>query len=213
MNITVAVMAHPKRRLQAEYLGTILKYYPFMDVSIVYDEIGEEWHTGKRALLRGANRGDWHVVIQDDAILTPNFYENIEGAINSLDTKTLISLYTGTARPLPDRVSAAVEKAADGNMLESHQLFWGVGIALPADHIMPMLDYVEKIELQYDNKIGEFYRQNALPVYYTMPSLVDHDDDLGTLLEGHGHHISPEPRKAHRLAAGLVSWNKKRIYI
>lgn len=210
MNITVTVMAHPKRKAAAEALAIELKSYSFMDVSITYDEINEEWHTGKRALLRGVNRGDWHVVIQDDAILTPNLYENIEGAIRSLDIKTIFSLYTGTSRPLGRRVKAAVDKSPDGSWLRHHQLFWGVGIVIPSDHIMPMLEFVEDIALQYDNKIGEFYCQNGLPVYYCIPSLVDHDDAVGSLL---GHGQSPDPRVAHRLATGLVSWSNKKTYI
>jgi len=127
-----------------------------------------------------------------------------------LDQKTIISLYTGTSRPLGKRVQAAVDKAADGDMLRFHQLLWGVGIVIPTSHIQPMIEFVEDIELQYDNKIGEFYCNNGLPIYYTIPSLVDHDDDLGSLL---GHGQSPEPRVAHRPATGPITWTKKRHYI
>jgi hypothetical protein len=75
-------MAHPKRKAEAEALAVELKKYPFMDVTISYDGVDagteqEEWDNGKRAMLAGVDRGDWHCVIQDDAILTPNFYENI----------------------------------------------------------------------------------------------------------------------------------------
>lgn len=215
MIITATVMAHPKREKQARELQRQLLAYPFYTTSITWDEINEEWHTGKRALQAGllAGGGDWHVVIQDDAILTPDFYQNIEQMIYSLKQKTLISLYTGTARPLANRVAGAVRKTADGGFLRHHQLFWGVGIVIPTDHIMPMLDFVEDIDLQYDNKIGEFYCRNGLPVYYCIPSLVDHDDDIDSLLPGHGRDINFEPRVAHRVAKGLVSWTNKENYI
>jgi len=211
MKITVAIMAHPKRKKQAEALEREIRQYPFAAPQIIYDEINEEWHTGKRALRYGVGKGDWHVVIQDDAILTPDFYQNVQGAINAVPDKTIFSLYTGTSRPLGKRVAAAVAKANDGSWLQSHQLFWGVGIVIPESQIEPVLEFVENIQLQYDNKIGEFYCQNAIPVYYCMPSLVDHDDDLGSLL---GHGVSnPEPRRAHRLAVGRVNWTRRRIYI
>lgn len=219
MKISVAIMSHPKRTAEAaELLGQLLEY-PFSSHRLVTDclrpiEKAGEWQTGKRALRTGIEAGsDWHVVIQDDAILTPNFYENIEGAIKSLDQKTLVSLYTGTSRPLAGRVKAAVAKAQDGDMLRSHQLYWGVGIVIPTDHIKPMLEFVENIDLLYDNRIGEFYCRNGLPVYYTAPSLVNHDDDAESLLDGHGRAISPEPRVAHKLAVGLVAWSDKRIFI
>jgi len=213
MNISITVMAHPKRMEAAEALNDRLVQYPFISNTITWDEVNEEWHTGKRALQDGIGKGDWHVVIQDDALLTPNFYENIEGAINALPVKTLFSLYTGTARPLKRRVSDAVAKAGDGDWLQANQLFWGVGIVIPSDHIAPMLEFVEPIELQYDNKVGEFYCQNGLPVYYCIPSLVNHDDDLGTLIAGHGTDVSPEPRVAHRLATGSIRWTGKSHYI
>lgn len=213
MKISLAIMAHPARKQQAEFLFMQIRRYPFAGLQIVYDEDRVEWHTGKRAIEAGIGHGDWHVVIQDDAILTPDFYENIENAIKALPIKTLFSLYTGTARPLARRVKEAVEKASDGEWLKANQLFWGVGIAIPTDQIEPMLEFVEDIDLQYDNKIGEFYCRNNIPVYYTMPSLVNHNDALGSLLPGHGKQFNDEPRIAHKLATGRVKWTQKARFI
>lgn len=215
MNISVAVMATHSRQIQAEYLCSILKYYPFTNVSVIYDEVADgthesEWNNGKNALLDGLGRGDWHVVIQDDAILTPFFYENIVGAIQNVPTKSLISLYTGKARPLGKRVSLAVSKARDETWLQYWLLMWGVGIVIPTGQIKPMLEFVEGREEPYDTRIGIAYQRNRLPIYYTMPSLVDHDDDLDSLLD---HGKAPGSRVAHRLATGLVQWNNKVINI
>lgn len=219
MQISVTVMAHPKRRLQAEYLQAILAYYPFSHVGIVFDGENaashqEEWDNGTRALQDGLGKGDWHVVIQDDAILTPELYDNLVGAINNCPGgKALISLYTGKARPFPKRVQEAVDKAYHATWLRHYLLFWGVGIMLPTSHIEPMLEFVSDRTEQYDNRIGMFYQRNRLPIYYTMPSLVDHDDDLPSLLGGHGRDIDGEKRIAHRLATGLVTWNNQVIDI
>lgn len=213
MKISITVMAHPKRTAAAEDLNDRLVPQHFISNTITWDEKNNEWHTGKRALLDGVGKGDWHVIIQDDAILTPNFKQNIENAIKALDQKTLISLYTGTARPIPGRVAAAVKKATNGDFLRFHQLMWGVGIVIPTDHILPMLEFVEDIDLQYDNKIGEFYCQNGLPVYYTVPSLVDHDDDTDSLLDGHGRAIDAEKRVAHTLATGPIEFTGKSHFI
>lgn len=213
MKISIAVMAHPKRMVEAAELMTQILEYPFCDYRLITDATNTEWATGKRALQVGIGMGDWHVVIQDDAILTPNFYENIERAITALQQRTLISLYTGTSRPIPGRVKAAVDRAPDGSFLRFMQLMWGVGIVLPTSHIEPMLEFVEDIDLQYDNKIGEFYCRQGLPVYYTVPSLVDHNDDMPSLLPGHGRAINHEARKAHRLAGGLLDWTNTERFI
>lgn len=210
MNISIAIMAHPKRKAQAEALLAELQQYTFCDIGIIWDEMNIEWHTGERSLRFGVGKSDWHVVIQDDAILTPCFYDNIVGAIKSVPTKTLISLYTGTQRPFGERVRAAVDKAYYATWLKHYMLFWGVGILIPTDHIEPMLEFISDRTENYDTRIGIFYQRNMIPVYYTMPSLVDHDDDLGTLLN-HGDGITK--RVAHRVATGLVSWNKDVIDI
>lgn len=210
MNITATVMAHPRRKAEAEALYKKLIQYPFSEVSITWDEKNEEWDTGSRALSAGIGKGDWHVVVQDDAILTPDFYNNIVGAVSTLPHKTLVSLYTGTVRPLPDRVKAAVAKAQNDTWLKFWLLLWGVGIVIPSDHIEPVLEYCEGREELYDMRIGQFYQINRLQVYYTNPSLVDHDEDLGSLL---GHGKSPEPRRAHRVATGPVNWNNRAIDI
>lgn len=215
MMITAAVMAHPKRKAQAEALALQLKKYPFMDVSISYDtpDAGshqEEWDNGSRAMRAGVGRGDWHVVIQDDAILSPNFYENIVGAVNHVPTKSLISLYTGKPRPLGKRVQTAVNKVKDETWLSYWLLMWGVGLLIPSSHIEPMLDFVADRTEPYDTRIGIFYQRNMLPVYYTMPSLVDHNDNIDSLLE---HGKAEGARVAHRLATGLIVWNKQIINI
>lgn len=215
MNITVAVMAHPKRRERAEALALQLKQYPFMDVSISYDGVDagshqEEWDNGCRALMAGAQRGDWHVVIQDDAILTPNFYENVLGAAVNAPTKSLISLYTGKPRPMGKRVETAVNKVNDETWLTYILLMWGVGIMLPTGHIEHLIEFVADRTEPYDTRIGIFYQRNMLPVYYTMPSLVDHDDDMDSLLD---HGKAGGARVAHRLATGLIKWNNLVINI
>lgn len=208
-------MAHPKRKIYAEALAIELKKYPFVDVSISYDGVDahthqDEWNNGKRALLAGVDRADWHVVIQDDAILTPNFYENLQGAIQNVPMRTLVSLYTGKPRPMTKRVQTAVNKVTDETWLSYWLLMWGVGLLIPSGQIKPMLEFVEGREEPYDTRIGIAYQRNRLPVYYTMPSLVDHNDNIGSLLE---HGKAEGARVAHRLATGLIAWNNKVIPI
>lgn len=204
-------MAHPKRRQQANRLLAQLANYPFIQCYITWDEQNNEWHTGERALRSGIAAGaDWHIVIQDDAILSEDFYTNVEKALTYVPTKTLVSFYTGKVRPYGDRVATAVAKTKYASWLRFHLLLWGVCIAVPTDHIVHMLEYCEDRQEQYDTRIGIFYQRNMLPIYYTMPSLVDHDDDLGSLLN---HGQTEERRVAHNFVSGPVNWNRHVIDI
>lgn len=207
--ISCAIMAHPKRRKQANVLYSQLKKYPFTDCQIIWDTINDRWDTGERALRAGIGlAAGWHVVIQDDAILAPNFYDHLTRALRAAPVKSLISLYTGTARPLPRRVGAAVAKAGKNcSWLRYNVLMWGVGIVMPTWHIKEVIDFVSDRTEAYDFRIGWAYQRNRLPIFYTNPSLVDHDDDLGSLLN---HGQSPEPRRARNFIGDKsVTWNDR----
>ncbi len=209
MNISLSIMAHPSRKLQAEALYKKLKKFDFSKVSVTWDQINNEWDTGKRALLDNAG-SEWHVVLQDDAIICDDFYSEVVNAINNVPETSLISLYTGTVRPFRTRVQNAVKKATGVAWLRSYSLYWGVGIVIPTFHVEPMLEFVEGMIEPYDYRIGMFYRANILPVFYTNPSLVNHDDTIGSLV---GNGYAPEPRVAHNFASGPITWNRKFIDI
>lgn len=209
MKVTVAIMAHPSRQASAEALLAEIRLMPFAAPEIIYDERNSEWDTGYRSLKYGADKGDWHIVIQDDAILTPDFYRNVLNIITAVPTKTVVSLYTGKVRPLADRVKSAVDKAPDGSFLNHYMLMWGVGILLPSSHIEPLLDFVSDPrydDTAYDIRVGMFYHRNRLPIYYAIPSLVDHNDDLGSLI---GNGYAKERRVAHKLAEGVIKWTQE----
>jgi hypothetical protein len=89
-------------------------------------------------------------------------------------------------------------------------LYWGVAIVIPTDHIEAVLEYAEGREEHYDVRPGIFYLRNRLPIFYTNPSLVDHDDDIKSLMN---HGQAEEARKAHNYIDGPIDWNRKFIDI
>lgn len=211
MTISITIMAHPKRRQQANLLLAKLTAYPFKQCYITWDQQNSEWHTGERAMRSGAAAGaDWHVVLQDDAIIPDDFYTHLENALECVPVRTLISLYTGTVRPLGKRVTGAVKKANRNraSWIKHYMLLWGVGLAIPTFHIEPMLEFIADRKEAYDIRIGMFYHANILPVFYTNPSLVDHNDGLGSLLN---HDETPKPRVAHNFISGKQKWNDQAV--
>lgn len=212
-------MAHPKRRKQAEMLLVQLAGQGFLFCGITWDQKNDEWHTGKRAVLAGLqHNADYHVILQDDAILPPNFYKHCENALNAVPIRSLVSFYTGTGRPLPDRVTNAVKRAANSSWLVANTLYWGVGIAIPTAHITDMLETIADRTEVYDTRIGIAYQCQRLPVYYTNPSLVDHDDEMGSLLKQSKliplEQYEKDARHAHNFIGNRqVSWNTSAIDI
>lgn len=215
MKISITIMAHPKRWQQADNLMLRLVGQDFVQRSITWDQVNDEWETGERALEAGIGTGtDYHVVLQDDVILPPNFYDHLAAALANVPMRSLVSLYTGTVRPLPDRVANAVQRAGNASWLQFNTLLWGVGIAIPTAHIADMLENVADRKEVYDTRIGVAYQSQRLPVYYTNPSLVDHDNSIGSLLKQSENVSKEDYEKLPRVARNFignktVTWNNR----
>lgn len=195
MKISIAIMAHPSREEQVNKLYTLLHAMPFTCITPVYDDGRGEWVTGERSLL-SHDDSDWHIVIQDDAIISDTFYANALQAILNTPEPTLLSFYTGTVRPHEIPVTKAIEIAMseDASYLSFNTLCWGVAFAIPTPDIKTVLYSVRYNRLPYDWRIGSYYTIIEKQVYYTFPSIVDHDYTIDSLLK---HDISNMPRKAH----------------
>jgi hypothetical protein len=208
MTVSITIMAHPKRRQQANLLLAKLGGQNFVQCYITWDQQNDEWETGRRALLAGVGKADWHVVLQDDAILPANFYDHVTAALNAVPSKSLVSFYTGRAVPMPKRVGRAVTAAhfSQTSWLRGKLLYWGVCIAMPSEHLESLVEWADTEKAPYDTRIGMMYHGNMLPVWYSVPSLVDHDDNLGSLLPGHNEKPG---RIAYDFIKGPMQWNDR----
>ncbi len=196
--VSLAIMAHPSRKERAEALCDRLK--PFNPV-IVWDEKSSEWETGSRALLAYED-SDFHLVIQDDAVISGNFYVNVLAALDSIPSESLISFYTGKVKPAVRQTGLAVAAAqvSKSSWLKGQTLFWGVAIAVPTKYIEAIV--AQKSTHLYDRRVGEFFYKRYLPVWYTNPSIVDHAQEPSLV----SHDVS-EPRVAHIYEPDLVRFN------
>src|SRR5690554_8076710 len=121
---------------------------------------------------------DWIVVLEDDAILLDGFENHVQEALQHVPRDGAVSFYTGTGQPFRYPVSAAVKKALrrGASWLRANSLYWGPAVALPVHHVQPMLRFVKDIDRPYDQRLGLYLLANRYPCFYTMPSLVDHQD-------------------------------------
>jgi hypothetical protein len=195
--VDLIVMAHPRRAEQAIALSERLKAW------LVWDELNNEWDTGSRAWRAATPDADWVCVIQDDAHPVPNFHRHLTAALEHAP-RTAVSLYVGTGRPRTSRVTYAVHRAhkAGASWLECDALLWGVAIAMPREHIAPMLEWAQDQPQPYDQRISAWYRVRQQPVRHTWPSLVDHAD--GPTLVNSGRPAIP--RHAHYAREPAHDW-------
>lgn len=196
VKLSAAIMAVPERSEAARKLCEQLANQGLY-ARIIFDSKRVEWDTGKRALLSYDDDADYHIVLQDDAIIGDNFVANAIRAIQEVPVRTLISFYVGTQRPYKISVKEAADKARQrgGSWLTFNTLLWGVGIAVPTEDI-PSIAYANSSIFAYDRRVGQFYKAIGRSVYYTFPSIVDHDDEVPSALD----HTTNGRRVAHRFS-------------
>lgn len=210
VRLSVSVMAHPVRRpLVEELLGQL------GDVPVSWDKHAEpspdperRWATGRAAWEMHDPSADWHLVIQDDALVSDNFREGLSAALDHVPFGVVVSAYLGTKRPQQQAVQNAIGQARKSGAAWAvmRSLNWGPAIVVPTQAIRPMLDWSDrKTGLAYDKRIGVFFRDElGWGCWYTWPSLVDHRQ--GPSISGHGN----IGRFAHEFAADAlqVDWSR-----
>lgn len=168
-------MAHSSRAKYFPYLNRMLG-----DVKFSIDKAGAEigvWNNCKRAWMQYDHDCDYHIVIQDDAIICENFREKAIKFIESVWAKTTgdqefaYSFYFGNRQ--------SYRKIANDGMQRGFVIApnpcWGVAICLPTYLIREMLMYCDKMKIKNDDtRISRFLRHKKIKTYFPMPSLIDH---------------------------------------
>lgn len=208
MKLSVSIMAHSARSALVDDLVERLQIEPSR---VTWDKESDRWDTGSRAWKNYDPDADWHVVIQDDAIVCRDLIAGFATALEYLPDECVASLYLGNNRPMRDRVRRIVYDAQHegASWVRMRSLIWGVAMAAPVASIDEMLSSCEYVyHPNYDTRIALHYEgTKQWPAYYTWPSLVDHRQ-VPSLL---GHKGA---RQAHRFlgeteSALDVDWNAK----
>jgi uncharacterized protein YlaI len=165
MRMSISVMAHPSRE----------KFFPYLkeklgDVPFSIDNGMGVWKNCKAAWAMHDPTADFHVVIQDDAIICENFKEIAERTI-SRNEEYAYGFYFGNRRNL--------RKAADEGMkrgfIISGWSTWGLALCLPTKIIGEMIKVCDRMEGDHDDtKIARFLKHKGIKTFFPMPSLIDH---------------------------------------
>lgn len=168
MRVSVAVMAHPDRAgFVDELCGRLDR-----DPTVVWDEIGDVWHTGRRAMLAYDPDADYHLVIQDDAVVCRDLVAGVEKALEYVERRRTLNLYMGESkRPALNELFARAD-AEGASFIVTRPVPHGVAVAFPT----VMIDwYVAKTDLipddTYDRRLQLAVNK---PSWTAWPSLVDH---------------------------------------
>src|SRR5690554_6674895 len=161
VKLSAVIMAHPVRKDSAERVHASLD----RDVEIVYDQVTQpsadprqRWAVGRRCWQAADPSADWHLVIQDDALVCQDLLAGLEKALDVIGPEGLVSAYTGTGRPNQYNVRRAHRHAQDKghSWMPTKSLCWGVAILAPVPTIPDMVKWCShssKAQLKYDMRV------------------------------------------------------------
>ena len=180
MKISASVMAHPNRSTEVgELLAALDRKVP-----VHWDREGAPsgggdriWRQARAAWSMYDPSADYHVLIQDDAIVSADFLAGLERALDFVRPGSVVSPYLGTGRNVPLRWGRMTEKAdiQHARWIVAGRVMWGVCLLLPVSRIPEMIAWCDrKAGMPDDMRVGAWAVRNELDVWYPWPSLVDH---------------------------------------
>ena len=176
--ISASIMLHPKREKYRRYLIEALSGFNKVFVSV--DRGLGLWDTAERAWAEYDASCDYHLVVQDDAIICDNFYERLDREIVKYPD-IAYCLYMGN-RDGVERIINGWE--ARGGVMR--RVFgWGVATCLSVRLVDDFLKFSKTSGMNDhdDGKLTLFARSISLPVWCPIPCLVSHRWDEASIME------------------------------
>src|SRR5690554_7753472 len=113
MKISISIMAHPDR---AYLIDSLYKKLLPIESKVVWDEKNNIWDTCRRAWLTHDAQSDYHLVIQDDALIGKLFHFRLMKLLEpGLDV--IYSLYLGNRKRFHEAVKPIIRA---GGRSEEH---------------------------------------------------------------------------------------------
>ena len=175
VSVSVAVMAHQKRRQWAEQLAEQL------GCPVVWDRRSNVWDTARRAWLAHNPNATHHLVIQDDAIVCD-------------DLRVQAERIAAAAPAVPVALTCIGYRIKhDRSGYDQARRWWPtvrgvstVALMLPTADIPDMIAACDRSGSRHDDvRIMGWYRNQSRPIWMVKPSLVAHrTDNNPTLVDG-----------------------------
>lgn len=182
VRLSASIMAHPDRQDLVDELRQDLRFQ--RSVPIAWDREGPPsgnsdrvWRNARRGWEMANPDADWHVLLQDDAVVCADFLDGLESALERVPPDAVVSPYLGRGGATPHRWArmAADADQRESSWVVSTKLMWGVAICLPTSAISDMIEMADRMTgIPDDMRVAGWAQKRRLPVWYTWPSLVDH---------------------------------------
>lgn len=177
--VSISIMGHPSR---LDWVGILLRELG-KDTPVSMDDGHGLVENCAKAWELHDPTADYHLVLQDDAILCDDFVAEVRRVLGDLHMPSVVSLFHSSQPPYGQNAKAAADKGATflwGDVLP------GPAICIPTAWIADMLAFYRRHpHRQDDTRITRWLAEKDRKAYFPLPSLVDHRDGLS--LAGNGH--------------------------
>jgi len=211
VKVSYSIMAHPDR---ADHVDQIIESFDASAVRVSWDREGPAsgnadrvWRNARAAWLMHEPDADWHVLLQDDAVLCRDFAAGMSEALRHVPGPAVVSPYLGNGRTVPTRWAtlAATADAHGAAWIRTSKLMWGVSIAIPTLLISDMIRHADtRAGVPDDMRVAGWAEKNGVDVWYTWPSLVDHRQ-VPSLTKHRAH--DRYARRHHAESAMSIDWS------
>lgn len=172
MRLSVSIMMHPSREWLLPYLKQKLG-----DVPVSMDTGFGLIENCRRAWLLHDPTADYHVVIQDDALVCDDFYTKAEEVLKKANGSPVSFFYCNPVgyrkfKRFADKEGYILGKALAG----------GVALCLPTAHISNMIALYDTLKFPCDDhRVGHYIVKNSLQWFAPIPSLISHRTDIASV--------------------------------
>lgn len=191
--LSIAVQHHPAR---AELLPPLLAQLP--DAEVITDPdphatVWSAWRTYKIALDRTPADATHRLIVQDDAQLCRNFLPAIHRLIEARPASIICLFVAGRPVGSSRRLRRAAQEGLRWIQMNPQDWVPVVATIYPAVHVAELADWPDRKHRTRpplrethrksdDFIVGLYARENRVPVWATVPSLVQHPDVVPSLV-------------------------------
>lgn len=177
IKLSISVMAHPSR---AHFFPELQKKLNIPMSLFSVDKKNDLIENCKAAWRLHDKNADFHVVIQDDAIVCNSFKERAEAFITEMEAERIAKnepVYGYNFFIRPEYSEAQMQAFYKKGYQLLPQNRGGVAICLPVKQIESMLKFYDTLKIRHDDeRISQWIRKKGFRMCFPIPSLVDHDD-------------------------------------
>jgi hypothetical protein len=179
--LSITIQAHPHRREMAEALASAV------GASVTWDPQPDgrpsAWRTYRHALETAPTASQWHLIVQDDAQPCRFFSEVSSHACEVLDDGILCLFVPGARYDHQRAMDQACWEDRTITLIPTGTWVPVVATAWPVARIPEILEWIDlqrwPESFTCDDAIAGWVAEALqIPVYATVPSLVDHPDDV-----------------------------------